>query len=195
MLSIHSMLSRPSFTSTALETKALANEFDWNADRCCRSRPSTPTRQGSISLHATTVMTESRDPSESCDVMRTAPSPTILHYPTRLTLATPNLASPIVQVNRSLPSTRRGHDLGNEPALDNAVPWTSGWQPHTCYSQGAAMQQQPPFINNIVRDNSVNDRQWDVIGVQDDVGETTPRMVYNAGLGELIDVTILAITC
>lgn len=140
-------------------------------------------------------MTESRDPSESCDVMRTSRSPTILHYPIPLTLATPNLASPIVQVNRSLPSFRRGHDLGNKPALHNTVPGTSGWQPHTCYPHGAAVQQQPPFINNIVRDSNMNNRQWDVIGVHDDVGGTPPQMVYNAGLGELIHVTILVIIC
>lgn len=126
--------------------------------------------------------------------MRTAPSPTILHHPTSLTHATPNLASPTIQVNRSLLGSRRGHDLGNEPALNNAVPRTSGWQPHRYHPQVAALQQQPPFINNFVRDNNINNRQWDVIGVQDDVGELRPA-VYYGGLGELIDVTILVITC
>jgi hypothetical protein len=132
-------------------------------------------------------MDESRNPSDSRDLARTTLPPKIIHYPTSRTYTTPDLAPPVIKVNRSPRSPRRGHGPGNDVTLNNAVPRAD-------QSQSAAWQQHSPSIDNSVRRSNIDNRLWDLDGVQDNAMATPIPVVDDGGLGELTYAVFFVVT-
>lgn len=139
-------------------------------------------------------MDESRNLSNSHNVMRTAPPLTILHHPAPPMHATPDLTSPVIEFNRSPHRSRQGPGRGNGPALNNAVPRTLEFQPYIYQPQAAAWQQHPPSLDNAARRSNIDNGQGDVNGVQNNAVALLPPVIHHGGLGKLIRAVFFVIT-
>lgn len=132
-------------------------------------------------------MDESQGSSGHGDVKHTAPPRTIHRHSTPLTQE----PYPVVEINRPLRDPRKGYGPRNEPALNNAIPRTVEMQPHVRQPQTVLRQQYSSSIDNFVRRDNNDTRQWDVTGVQDNAMAVPPKVAHHGGLGELIRAIFL----